>query len=175
MAAAKQLRKGTIVEAFAVNVIRVGPDYDHASILRLIQREFTGMEGRINPPSSMHRLTTDGIARHAKDADVLVIEKSGIAIACLFGTPNNNAYYLGKTTVSKGFRRQGLARKLVETSIPIAISAGASKLELRVRIELTENHAAFAKMGFVKTGETAHEGFKTMTSITMHRPIDEKD
>jgi hypothetical protein len=44
-------------------------------------------------------------------------------------------------------------------------------LELETRIELTENHAAFARMGFIKTAETSHEGFDRTTSIVMRAPV----
>ena len=44
-------------------------------------------------------------------------------------------------------------------------------LELSTRIELVENHATFARMGFAKTAETAHEGFDRPTSIVMRAPV----
>ena len=44
-------------------------------------------------------------------------------------------------------------------------------LELQTRIELTENQATFGRMGFVKTAETAHEGFDRPTSITMRAKV----
>ena len=42
---------------------------------------------------------------------------------------------------------------------------------METRIELTENHATFARLGFVKTAETAHPGYDGPTSITMSRSI----
>lgn len=48
---------------------------------------------------------------------------------------------------------------------------GNSKLRLETRVELTENHAAFGRMGFVKVSETAHAGFDRPTSITMEKII----
>jgi len=38
-------------------------------------------------------------------------------------------------------------------------------------VELVENHAAFAKMGFVRTGESAHPGYDRPTSITLRRAV----
>jgi hypothetical protein len=48
---------------------------------------------------------------------------------------------------------------------------GLAALELESRIELTENHQAFAALGFTKTGETAHPGYNRATSITMRKPV----
>jgi hypothetical protein len=42
---------------------------------------------------------------------------------------------------------------------------------LQTRVELVENHAAFSRMGFAKTGESAHPGYDRPTSITMRRAV----
>ncbi|MFN7434077.1 MAG: N-acetyltransferase, partial [Betaproteobacteria bacterium] len=47
---------------------------------------------------------------------------------------------------------------------------GRTALELQTRIELTENHATFAALGFAKVAETAHPGYARPTSITLRRP-----
>lgn len=52
-----------------------------------------------------------------------------------------------------------------------ARALGFPRLELETRIELTENHRAFEKMGFHKTGETAHDGYAHPTSITMQKAL----
>jgi len=57
-------------------------------------------------------------------------------------------------------------------NILVRQSHGLPLLELETRIELVENHAAFAAMGFAKTEETAHTGFDRTTGITMQRKVD---
>jgi len=51
--------------------------------------------------------------------------------------------------------------------------AGVAILELDTRIELTENHQTFAALGFVKTGEHAHDGYDHPTFITMQKSLDQ--
>jgi len=48
---------------------------------------------------------------------------------------------------------------------------GRTALELQTRIELTENHATFAALGFAKVAETAHPGYTRATSITLRRRV----
>ena len=48
---------------------------------------------------------------------------------------------------------------------------GKPALELQTRIELTGNHAAFRRMGFVETARTAHPGFDRPTSITFRKRL----
>ncbi len=52
-----------------------------------------------------------------------------------------------------------------------ARQTGHAVLELETRIELTENHDTFAALGFVKTGEHAHDGYDRPTFITMRKRL----
>lgn len=152
--------------------IRATDPYDWPAVLRLIQTSFAYMEGRIDPPSSMHRLTVQDVARQARDGEVWVIEESpGNPVACIFLTPLEDRLYLGKLAVALVWRGRGLARQLVEVAQARARLLGLPCLELQSRIELVENHAAFTSMGFRLAGETAHPGFDRSTSLTFRKPL----
>lgn len=127
------------------------------------------MEGRIDPPSSMHRLTKDSIAAHCETGEAWVI---GVPpIACLFLTPRDDALYLGKLAVASAHRGQGLARGLIDRAETRARALGLPALELQSRVELVENHTAFMRMGFSVSGSTAHPGFDRPASVTMRRAV----
>ena len=68
-------------------------------------------------------------------------------------------------------RGTGLARQLVDLAGTRARALGFDILELKTRVELVENHAAFARLGFVKTGEAAHPGYDRPTSIIMQKRL----
>jgi GNAT superfamily N-acetyltransferase len=85
----------------------------------------------------------------------------------VFAQVRDDALHIGKLAVRPDLQGAGIGRKLVEAAREEARLRGLAMLELQTRIELTENHAMFASMGFVKTAETAHEGFDRPTSITM--------
>jgi predicted N-acetyltransferase YhbS len=149
---------------------RMSPDEDFAGILALIQSEFAFMEARIDPPSSMHRLSVEAIRAQATTGEVWVIEDGGSPVACVFLTEKPGVLYLGKLAVAARMRGRGMARRLVEVAVERAQALGLDVVELQTRVELVENHATFARLGFVKTGETAHDGYDRPTSITMRRP-----
>jgi len=154
---------------------RAGPDTDFAAVLALIQRCFAYMDGRIDPPSSMHRLTVEAVRAQADEGEVWLIDgpegPDGAPVACVFLTPRADCLYLGKLAADPAFRGRGLARALVECAMDRAAALGLPAVELQARVELVENHRAFAAMGFAKTGETAHAGYDRPTSITMRRPV----
>ena len=137
----------------------------------MILDAFAFMEGRIDPPSSAHRLTVAAMAAQADAGAVWVVEDAGAPVACLFAKVMGEALYLSKLAVAGPYRGQGLARLLIDTAEEESRARGLAWLELETRIELTENHAAFALIGFTKTGETAHAGYDRPTSITMRRPV----
>jgi N-acetylglutamate synthase-like GNAT family acetyltransferase len=66
---------------------------------------------------------------------------------------------------------RGIGKAIVEAARAEACTLGLKALELQTRIELIENHIAFARMGFIKIAETAHHGFARSTSITMRAPV----
>ncbi len=128
------------------------------------------MEGRIDPPSSIARMDVDAIARQSETGEIWVIGSP--AIACIFLTPRDGALYLGKIAVASGHRNRGHARRLIAVAEDRARALGLGALELQSRVELIENHAAFAALGFRQIELTAHEGYAQPTSITFRKILD---
>ena len=144
-----------------------GDDPALLQVLALIRTAFARMDGRIDPPSSMHRLTLADLA----DPRCEVRAIGSPPLACAVLTPRPETLYLGKLAVADAARGRGLARVLVEDAMQRAKALALPSVTLQVRIELSENHAAFARMGFVETGRTAHPGFDRPTSVTYFRPV----
>ncbi|MFZ3580580.1 GNAT family N-acetyltransferase [Loktanella sp. DJP18] len=137
-------------------------------VLALIRTAFAGMDGRIDPPSSMHRLTL-------ADLDMPTVEVWAIGappLACVVLTPQADTLYLGKLAVAQAAQGQGLARVLVDKAVDRARALGLPSVTLQVRVKLTGNHAAFAAMGFEEVARTAHPRFDRPTAITFARAVD---
>ena len=125
------------------------------------------MDGLVDPPSSMHRLTVDDLAHGP--GEVWVIGRP--PVACVVMTPRPDALYVGKLAVATGERGKGYARRLLDHAEARARAMARSWIELQVRIELEQNHRAFAALGFVETDRTAHPGYDRPTSITFRRAV----
>ena len=80
---------------------------------------------------------------------------------------------MGKVAVAPSARGKGVARALFEAAEAMARKHGRGFLELQTRVELVENHATFAVLGFQKVGESAHPGYDRPTSITMRKRVAE--
>jgi len=157
----------------AVITVRLAPpDFDDwVQVRALILDAFAYMDARINPPSSALRLTSSSMQADAARGALLLAYRINDLVGCVFAQAKGDAFYIGKLAVRPDLQGAGIGRKLVEAARDEARRRSLTMLELQTRIELTENHATFARMGFVKTGETAHEGFERPTSITMRSRV----
>lgn len=148
---------------------RVQAPYDWASLLTLIQAEFAYMQGRIDPPSSMHRLGENAIAEQTVMGEIWAV---GIPpIACVFLTPKGSALYVGKLAVDQSHRGKGFARTLMAQAEARAGALGFKALELEVRVELIENQQIFRRLGFEQTATSAHPGYSRATSVTFRKSL----
>lgn len=140
-------------------------------LLSLVLRSFAYMDGVIDPPSSARRLTAEGLRRKADEETGFLAECDGRIVGCVFVVEREHDCYVGKLAVAPDFQRRGTGRRLVEAAEEFAALRGKRALELQTRIELTGNHAAFARLGFRETGRTAHHGYDRPTSITMRKAL----
>ena len=144
---------------------------DYTSLHRLLVTEFAYMDKRIDPPSSMHRLSPEGLSEKADKEWLILALQARELVGCVFARPEDGAVYIGKLAVRGDTRGQGVGARLLERAEEIAIESDYKTLELEVRVELTENHRFFMKHGFVKIGENAHEGFSRSTSFLFSKQI----
>src|SRR5690348_4717630 len=136
---------------------------DWEQVRLLILDAFAYMGPRIDPPSSALRLTPKSIQADAESGALLLAYFGDDLVGCSFVRPKNDALYVSKLAVRPTLQRAGIGRKLMEAAREEARRREIGALELETRIELTENHETFARMGFVKITETAHEGFDRAT------------
>lgn len=138
-------------------------------LLALIRRAFAYMDGIIDPPSSAHLLTADTLAEKAKRETGFLAIENGRVVGCVFALERAQDFYVGKLAVEPRLQAQGIGARLMRAVEDLARERGKDAIELQTRIELTTNHAAFARLGFRETERTAHEGYDKPTSITMRK------
>ncbi len=140
-----------------------------AQALDLLRDSFAYMDGRIDPPSSLHAIDLPRFQDISRQSEIWAVGIPPHAMMIL--TPRTDRLYLGKFCIAPGQRGQGLARRMVDLARTRAQELGLPVIELQTRVELTENHRAFGALGFVETARTAHAGYDRATSITMQMPV----
>ena len=149
--------------------VRIGPDDPQiAAILALLRDSFAYMQWRIDPPSSLTRMTAQSLNTDAAEKELWIIPGP---MACVILTAAQDHLYVGKLAVARDARGQGLARRLFDLADERARALNLPRLQLQTRIELIENQATFTTLGFRETARTAHEGYDRPTSITYERAV----
>ncbi|MER8372217.1 GNAT family N-acetyltransferase [Mesorhizobium sp. M1406] len=156
----------------AVSIAQIPADFDRWNdVLALIMRAFASMDGVIDPPSSAHLLTADSLRDKARRETGFVALNGDRIVGCIFALERLAELYVGKLAIAPDCQGQGIGRRLMQAVEDLARSHGKVAIELQTRIELTGNHAAFARLGFYETERTAHEGYDRPTSITMRKVL----
>lgn len=139
--------------------------------LNVMREAFAGMEGRIDPPSSLHELTFDKLCEVVEVAEVWAAknEASGPVIGTVTLTPKKKVLYVGKLAVRSP--RAGLGRALMALAEDRAGALGYSWLELESRVELVEVHDVFKRLGYREVGRTTHDGYLKPTSVVFRKNV----
>ena len=144
---------------------------DWAALHRLLHQAFAGMEDRIDPPSSLHRMTPETLREKARAESLRLAFSGKNLVGCGFGAVTDDLLYLSKLAVAPAHQRRGILRKVIAQFEEDARQLGLVGLYLQTRIELIENHATFQALGFEKSAETAHPGFDRPTSFTFRKML----
>lgn len=150
-----------------IDIIENVGEADWEFLLGMLHRAFAYMDGRIDPPSSLHRLTVEGLREKAHVENLVLAVQSGTIVGCMFCRTEGDLLYIGKVAVDDGQQGRGIGRRLIDHAFLMARRDWLKGLELQTRIELTQNHRFFRKAGFERVGEDSHEGFDRPTSIRM--------
>ena len=150
-------------QSAGVLVTQLAPGFDRwDELLSLIMRAFASMDGVIDPPSSAHLLSVESL-RDKADRETVFLALQGVRIAgCIFALERTADFYVGKLAVEAELQGQGIGRQLMQAVEDFARSRN---------IELTANHATFARIGFYEIARTAHQGYDRPTSITMRKEL----
>ena len=140
-------------------------------LLSIIRSSFAYMDGRIDPPSSAHRLTAASLKGKALAETVFLAMERDEILGCIFCRPEATCLYVAKLAVLPKSQGSGAGRALLSAAEREARQLGLPALRLETRVELVENHARFRARGFEKTAENRHPGYCRTTSIEMTKRL----
>ncbi|HMA13395.1 MAG TPA: GNAT family N-acetyltransferase [Kiloniellaceae bacterium] len=158
--------------AQSIDVVAAPADFaDWVGLLALLREAFAYMDGRIDPPSSLHSFDAEKLAAKAKEEELILALMGGALVGCLFAAPRGEVLYLGKIAVRPNLQGKGIAKRMFALAEASARARGFKALELQSRIELVENHRTFAALGFEKVGEGSHPGYTRSTDANFRKRL----
>lgn len=155
-----------------VQIFRIDETFDrHEELLALILGAFSYMDGQIDPPSSAHALNVGSLRQKIADEIAFGVSDGERLVGCIFCKPEADCLYIGKLAVAPQTQGKGIGRRLLAEAEMTARRLGLPALRLLTRIELVDNHRAFAAWGFVQSGTMCHPGFTRPTAIEMRKTL----
>src|SRR3546814_20208805 len=103
------------------------------------------MDGRIDPPSSLHRFDAPKLAVKARDEELVLAFVNSELAGCLFAAPRKDSFYLGKIAVRPGLQGRGLARRMIALAEAGARSRNRKSRDVQKRNDQKEKHRALGK------------------------------
>ena len=140
-------------------------------IADLVRRAFAAQPRPTNPPSSALRETAATITAHLEKGGGAVLERDGVVVGTVLWEDEDGALYVSRVSVNPDYRRQGIARALMDEAEREARRQGFSRMTLGVRLELEENRRLFRSCGFEDLEFRSHEGFTEPTWVLMERRL----
>lgn len=140
-------------------------------IADLVRRAFAAQPRPTNPPSSALRETAATITAHLEKGGAAVLERDGVVVGTVLWEEEDGALYVSRVSVNPDYRRQGIARALMDEAEREARRQGFSRMTLGVRLELEENRRLFRSCGFEDLEFRSHEGFTEPTWVLMERRL----
>jgi ribosomal protein S18 acetylase RimI-like enzyme len=159
------------VERTRPHSIRVATAADADAIADLIRRAFADQPRPTDPPSSALEETAATILAHLGRGGGAVLERDGRVVGTVLWELEDDALYISRVSVDPDYRRQGIARALVNEAEREAHRRGLVRMTLGVRLELEENRQLFRSCGFEDLEFRRHEGYIEPTWVLMERRL----
>jgi ribosomal protein S18 acetylase RimI-like enzyme len=91
---------------------------------------------------------------------VHVFDQGGTVRALLVLVPQTEAMLLDNVAVSPDSQGQGLGRQLIDFAEQTAVASGYRSIKLYTNEAMTENIAAYSKMGYAETHRAVEHGLR---------------
>jgi GNAT superfamily N-acetyltransferase len=152
--------------------LRVMAAADAQAVAALVRIAFAAQPVAIDPPASALRLNADDVLDHLRSGGggAVASDATRIVGSALWSRADGGLY-IARVAVDPGWRRRGIARRLLAAAEDAAHSAGLPRLHLGTRLALTENRALFAACGFVEVSRHAHSGYAEPTWVAMEKQV----
>lgn len=151
--------------------LRSAVEADAEQVLSLIHEAFEEYRAVLIPQSSAHRETAEIVRKKLVKGGGFIATVDGQAAGCVLYEPEADALYLGRLAVLPAFRKQGVARALVDAVENRARDLHVSKVTLKVRIPLPGNRAFFESIGYQVVAYNSHDGYSEPTFMTLEKEV----
>lgn len=121
----------------------------------------------------MHSETVETIRQKLKSGAAILAEVNGVVAGCVFYQHESSHVYLGRLSVLPEYRRRGVGRALIDYVEGRARVLRAPRVQIGVRLLLTDVRAYYERLGYRVVRYAAHAGYTEPTSVVMEKDLSE--
>jgi GNAT superfamily N-acetyltransferase len=158
-----------MADAIKLQVMAAG---DAAAVAALVRTAFAAQAVATDPPASALLLGAEDVLAHLRSGGGGAVARDGARIVgSALWSSQDGGLYVARVAVDPGWRRRGVARRLLAAAEDAAHALGLPRLHLGTRLVLTDNRALFAACGFVEVSRHAHPGYAEPTWVAMEKRL----
>ena len=151
--------------------LRPAREEDLPTLVEILHAAFEEYRGRLDPPSGVHNETAETLQQKLRKGGAVLALLNGEAAGCVFFEQRGPSMYLGRLSVLPHFRRQGVARVLVDYVEQRARERRCSGVELGVRTALPRLIDFYTRLGYRPFQYRSHDGYSEPTYVLMKKDL----
>ncbi len=144
---------------------------DTPILLALLQAAYAEYEGKLDPPSGTFKESVASLAKKLTAGHALLAYLDGQAVGCIFYEARPDSVYFGRLAVLPAYRRQGIARRLIEWVERYAVQCQKPRVTLGVRLALPGHIDYYTRLGYQVLAYQCHPGYTSPTSADMAKDL----
>jgi GrpB-like predicted nucleotidyltransferase (UPF0157 family)/GNAT superfamily N-acetyltransferase len=144
---------------------------DAPVLFALLQAAYAEYEGKLDPPSGTFKESVASLAKKMTTGHATLASLDGQAVGCVFYEERLDSVYFGRLAVLPAYRRQGIARQLIEWVERCAVQRSKPRVTLGVRLALPGHIAYYERLGYQVVAYQCHPGYTSPTSADMQKEI----
>ncbi|GAB4207143.1 MAG: GNAT family N-acetyltransferase [Roseiflexaceae bacterium] len=159
------------MEPLATVSLRDATEADYPAALAVMQAAFAEFDGLLDPPSGVHKETVASMRKRLGAGGLLLAELDGQLVGMVLYRPEEDQLYMGRLSVLPTFRRRGIGGLLIDAVEQRARALGLGRIDLGVRVALTEQRASYERRGYRVVSAHTHPGYDQPTFVKMQKTL----
>ncbi len=151
--------------------LREAATADIPAALAVLHAAFEEYQGRIDPPSGVHRETVESLATAMETGRLILAELDATLAGCVLYRADSDHIYFGRLAVLPAYRRRGVAGALIAYVEQRGRELNLPHVRLGVRVALPELRDRYLRMGYRLVEARRHEGYAEPTYLIMEKSL----
>ncbi len=152
--------------------LRPAVEADAPLLIFILHTAFEEYRDKLDPPAGVFHETSDTIRQKMQEGFFVLALIGDLPVGCVFYQSEVTHLYLGRLAVLPQYRKQGVARALVDYVERQAVTRQISRVQLGVRLALPNLVKYYARLGYHTIRYEAHPGYTQPTYAIMEKEIE---